>query len=322
MDDGLYKNRANQSPKRKATKMNEEINLKLLAPFPATEIEWRMAQNGYKTNGEPWGKVLAYVTNRAIMKRLDDTFGPFGWRNEYQWQQINHSEKVLTVCLCGISVNTTSVGWVTKWDGAEPTDIETGKGALSDAMKRAAVQWGIGRYLYQLEEGWAVFAEHGDHTCKMKDGAWKRWNEPELPAWALPDGSGVADPAPRQDPPQYDKYKADPPKRSAPKKSQPATPTPPPTSSGTGSWREVVMRFGKLKGVALGDFELKDLKWWADNYEPRPFRGSIQQADLDLKSALCEGRDSIHGDQVPTNRAPSDKQLENLNEGPDEEVLF
>lgn len=39
-------------------------------------------------------------------------------------------------------------------DGAENTDIEPVKGGLSDAYKRAAVKWGIGRYLYDMEAAW------------------------------------------------------------------------------------------------------------------------------------------------------------------------
>ena len=38
--------------------------------------------------------------------------------------------------------------WITKADGAGDTDIEGEKGGISDALKRAAVVWGIGRYLY------------------------------------------------------------------------------------------------------------------------------------------------------------------------------
>ncbi|MGH7576528.1 MAG: Rad52/Rad22 family DNA repair protein [Longimicrobiales bacterium] len=33
--------------------------------------------------------------------------------------------------------------------------MESVKGGLSAATKRAAVEWGIGRYLYGIEEGWA-----------------------------------------------------------------------------------------------------------------------------------------------------------------------
>ena len=51
---------------------------RLSEPFEYSEIEWRPAQWGLK-NGNIWGKVLAYVTNRAIMNRLDEVFGTMGW---------------------------------------------------------------------------------------------------------------------------------------------------------------------------------------------------------------------------------------------------
>ncbi|WP_263317101.1 Rad52/Rad22 family DNA repair protein, partial [Enterobacter hormaechei] len=56
---------------------------------------------------------------------------------------------------CGISIKVEGE-WITKWDAAENTQVEAVKGGRSGAMKRAAVQWGIGRYLYNLEEGFAV----------------------------------------------------------------------------------------------------------------------------------------------------------------------
>ena len=92
--------------------------------------------------------VLAYVTNRAIQNRLDEVCGPMGWRNEYR-------EETGGV-MCGISIWCSErKTWGTKWDGAEKTDVESFKGGLSASMKRAAVQWGIGRYLYKLESAFA-----------------------------------------------------------------------------------------------------------------------------------------------------------------------
>jgi hypothetical protein len=38
--------------------------------------------------------------------------------------------------------------WISRCDGADDTNIEGAKGGLSDAFKRAAVKFGIGRYLY------------------------------------------------------------------------------------------------------------------------------------------------------------------------------
>ena len=55
---------------------------KLKTPFPAEVIEWRLAAPGEKQGGRQWAKVLAYITNRAIMERLDEVCGQGGWRNE------------------------------------------------------------------------------------------------------------------------------------------------------------------------------------------------------------------------------------------------
>ena len=92
--------------------------------------------------------------------------------------------------MCGISIRVPrengATEWVTKWDGAENTDIEAVKGGLSGAMKRAAVQWNIGRYLYNLEEGWVEVSDKGQFQGKTKSGKFFRWNPPELPEWALP----------------------------------------------------------------------------------------------------------------------------------------
>lgn len=157
------------------------MNLKRLTdPFPAEDLEWRILQAGVK-NGKPWGKCVAYVTNRAIQERLDAVCGPENWRNRFAPGPDGG-------IVCGISIRVERDGaaaeWVEKWDGAENTDIEQVKGGISGAMKRAAVQWGCGRYLYSLDEGWAVFGENGPYTAKI-DGAFHRWSPPALPAWAL-----------------------------------------------------------------------------------------------------------------------------------------
>lgn len=164
---------------------------KLAEPFPAADIEWRVQSAG-KKDGTAWARVLAYITNRAIMDRLDAVVGPGLWRNEFRYEG--------KAVLCGLSILTDAGEWITKWDGAENTDIEAIKGGLSSAMKRAAVQWGIGRYLYNLEEGRASVTPNGVYYQGAKSGdkgypAFK-WNPPALPAWALPGGSGKPSEAP------------------------------------------------------------------------------------------------------------------------------
>lgn len=160
--------------------------LDLAAFFPDEDIEWRIGRSGRK-DGKPWAMALAYVTNRAIMSRLDEVCGPENWKNEFlAWKTGG--------VLCGISIKI-SGEWVTKWDGAEDTDIEAVKGGLSSSMKRAAVQWGIGRYLYNLDETFVTCqidrpaTKQGWNYAKGKDddGVFQfYWQTPKMPANMLP----------------------------------------------------------------------------------------------------------------------------------------
>lgn len=165
----------------------KELMKALQEPFAPEDIEWRIQRAG-KTNDKCWAMVLAYVTNRAIMARLDDVFGIDGWKNEYKEWHGNGQ-------LCGISIwDDQKRQWITKWDGADNTNIEATKGGLSDSMKRTAVQWGIGRYLYNLEATFAVVTKEKARykaNCKAKVNGkdeWLNfnWDPPVLPKWALP----------------------------------------------------------------------------------------------------------------------------------------
>ena len=161
--------------------MTREIDFHALAaPFPAADITWRVQACGMGNKG-PWARVLAYVTARAIQGRLDHVCGPANWCNTFDKAPDGG-------VLCGLSLNVGG-SWVTKWDGAERTQVEAVKGGLSGAMKRAAVQWGIGRYLYRLPTGWAVIIPEGQYfqPASHKGGTPAfSWNPPALPAWALP----------------------------------------------------------------------------------------------------------------------------------------
>lgn len=156
------------------------INLAALkVPFPSEDVEWRIGRSGIgNKTSKPWAMVLAYITNRAIMDRLDEVCGPENWANDFR--PAPSGEGVL----CGIGIRLEGE-WVWKWDGAENTNFEAIKGGLSGSMKRAAVQWGIGRYLYKLEADWAQFSDKGAHKDKIGE-EYFRWDPPPLPSWALP----------------------------------------------------------------------------------------------------------------------------------------
>lgn len=139
---------------------------KLSLRFEPKEIEWRISSSGTKKSGDPWAHVVPYLQARAVQARLDWAVGPLVWKDEYK--------PIEGGFLCTIWIRSSDGEWIGKQDGAEFTNIEGTKGGLSDAFKRAAVKWGIGRYLYDLGGPfWAEISDSsrdGFHYAKTKHG--------------------------------------------------------------------------------------------------------------------------------------------------------
>ena len=118
-------------------------------PFDPAKISWRV---GSTTKDKSKGMALAYIDSRDVMERLDAVCGAENWECRYPHAGAK------TVCEIGIFINDK---WVVKADGAGDSDVEAEKGALSDAFKRAAVKWGVGRYLYDLDSPWVELEPAG-----------------------------------------------------------------------------------------------------------------------------------------------------------------
>lgn len=189
----------------------------LKVPFAPSEIDWRIGQSGKTAEGKWWATCLAYITGRAVQDRLDAVLGGENWKVEYKEWGIGTPG-----VLCGLSLRINGE-WITKWDGADQPDTEPMKGGLSNALKRAAVPWGIGRYLYDLPKTWADIREDGTLRAELtqKKGKevlareWVKWNPPPLPAWAIPEGSPAPHP-PLALPVQAAKPNGQPPKAQEP----------------------------------------------------------------------------------------------------------
>lgn len=149
----------------------------LAAPFPPDRISWRV---GSTTGDKSKGMALAFIDARDVMQRLDEVCGLAGWQCRYP----HASTK--TVCEIGVKVGEE---WVWRADGAGDSDVEKEKGALSDAFKRAAVRFGIGRYLYDVASPW-VTLEPAGKSWKIADS-----EMPRLRA-ALSRGAPAASPGP------------------------------------------------------------------------------------------------------------------------------
>ena len=114
--------------------MNEMLTL-LKAPFPVDKLSWRVGQ---KSKDGKKAMMLVYIDSRDVQDRLDEVCGG-------NWSDTYSSVNGRTVC-------SITIGGVTRTDGAGDTDFEGEKGGLSDAFKRAAVKWGVGRYLYDAKQ--------------------------------------------------------------------------------------------------------------------------------------------------------------------------
>ena len=149
------------SPEMKA------LSLQLTAPFAADAVHWKpLAVKGERA------LAAAYLDARAVMQRLDTVFGVGGWKDTYE---IVNGGSV--VCTLSVLVDDR---WVEKTDvgspSEQPDDGDKLKAAFSDALKRAAVKLGVGRYLYRLPRLWVEYDAQRRQFVRP----------PTLPPWALP----------------------------------------------------------------------------------------------------------------------------------------
>lgn len=156
---------------RPCYKMGDTMNVGDLAKeFPKGAVHWRVQGKPYQRDGAHYAMALAYIDARDVMDRLDDVCGPENWQAEY-----SETPTGRVICRIGIKIydGTSTANWVWKADGAGSTQVEGEKGGISDALKRAAVAWGIGRYLYRLDSPWVKC----DINQKNGNTYWKRWAE-------------------------------------------------------------------------------------------------------------------------------------------------
>lgn len=132
----------------------------LAAPFSPDAVSWR-AQSVTRDGNK--AMALAYIDARDVMERLDSVVGPANWQDTYA-----ETPKGRLICTLSLRIDGE---WISKSDGAGDTDVEGDKGAISDSLKRAAVKWGIGRYLYDVKSPWAE-CESTEYNGKRK---WKAW---------------------------------------------------------------------------------------------------------------------------------------------------
>tara|TARA_R110002020_G_C16236709_1_gene768810 strand:- start:596 stop:1132 length:537 start_codon:yes stop_codon:yes gene_type:complete len=146
---------------------------KLSIPFPPSKIHWRI---GRKSKKKDKATALAYVDARDIMDRLDSVLGAARWKDDYTAEPPRKVRKLCNktnayyyeeICgrvKCSLSVRDDAGEWITKCDAAGETNVEGEKGGYSDALKRAAVKFGIGRDLYRIKSFYYPIDDFGNFT--------------------------------------------------------------------------------------------------------------------------------------------------------------
>jgi hypothetical protein len=150
----------------------ETLRAALAAPFAASEVLFRaLVVSGHRA------LALPYVDVRTVEDRLDRVLGLDGWQDHYL-----PLDDGCVVCALRVRFGEE---WLAKCDvgcpGAWPDVGDRRKTAFSDALKRAARKWGVGRYLGRVPPHWADY-----------DPVTGRFVTPvRLPAWALPVDPGA-----------------------------------------------------------------------------------------------------------------------------------
>lgn len=148
-------------------KTAEQIQAELCEPFAADVIGWKpQSVSGSRA------MAVAYIDARDVENRLDEVVGIANWSDNYE-------ELPSGAVRCTLSLRIDGE-WVSKQDvggESEQKDVhDRVKACHSDALKRAAVKWGIGRYLYSLPQSWV------DYDAQKRQIV----NPPKLPPHALP----------------------------------------------------------------------------------------------------------------------------------------
>ena len=227
----------------------------LKKPLHPSDIEWRI---GKKSKDKTKATILAYTTARGVMNRLDEAVGPGNWEVHFKPIDMGIAAKTdkmgNTIDLKGFSC-TLLITFLDE-DGKEKctiredvapcTDFEAIKGGASGAMKRAAAQLGIGRYLYNLEATWVSIDAYGNFKA------------PRLPDWALPEGFKYEE---EEEAPRVPEAK--------PLQDEPQMPN---------DWqenvdqREPVIGFGKHKGKTFSQVPRDYIEWMSKNIQKEAVR--------------------------------------------------
>lgn len=147
----------------------QQLREQLAAPFPSQRVSWKPQAFSRDRSS---ALMVAFVDARTVMERLDAVC-PGDWTFDVKLFPGTPPTARGRLTVLGL----------TRSDVGEAGEGEAGtlKAAASDALKRCAVHFGVGRYLYDLPRAWVAWDEAKRAPVDM----------PKLPDWALPEDERV-----------------------------------------------------------------------------------------------------------------------------------
>ena len=174
---------------------NQTVTDALNEATPKERIKFRV---GFTNRLKTKACMLAYVDARYVMDKLDESVGKNNWSIKY--------DTIGSSLFCSIEMKWPDGSITTKADCGMETEVDAEKGQASDAFKRAAVHYGVGRDLYSMKKFWTDCGDNG-----YVDQDWKPigWGSPTPLDKGEGDSTLPATPDPSSQPPPDPPHTAD-----------------------------------------------------------------------------------------------------------------
>ena len=137
----------------------KELN-KLNIKTPKEERKYRVGRTfTSRKDGKTYAMMLTYIDARYVMDRFDEAVGVGNWESEF------YELKGRLFCRITITFirDDETIATISKTDCGVESNVEKEKGDVSDAFKRCAVHFGIGRDLYPKRDDEPLYAECGSN---------------------------------------------------------------------------------------------------------------------------------------------------------------
>lgn len=146
------------------TRLSHDVVRRLRQPFAPEHVRWKVQANPKETTGDAYAVVVVFVDARTVAAHLDDVV-PGQWSTQYVLPPVTVGHPALECRLTVCGVTRSDVGTV---EPSKGPDSDT-KDLYSDALKRAAVQYGVGAFLYRFPQVRAKVEKYGNTWFITRD---------------------------------------------------------------------------------------------------------------------------------------------------------